>query len=191
MGIVYKGSALVGCGTLRLKKNPKPLFFPGQIIALKTYLQFVLALAKQSVKITFKLIIPKMIKSPFRVTVPPTCHLNIQKTDARGWSGDCALMIQLWVAACSDLEGRCVSEVPTKVPKVRAQWRGPAMENALPAGGVAVAPGPVHSPHTSPAFASRAMLAFLLAAEAQEEEVIRSRLGLDPKKAAGFKATTT
>ena len=67
-----------------VKKNPKPLFFPGQIIALKTYLQFVLALAKQSVKITFKLIIPKMIKSPFRVMVPPKCHLNIQKTDTGG-----------------------------------------------------------------------------------------------------------
>lgn len=77
MGIVYKGPALVGCGTLRLKKNLRPLFFPGQIIALKTYLQFVLVLAKQSVKITFKPVIAKMIKSPFRVTVPPKCHLNI------------------------------------------------------------------------------------------------------------------
>ena len=88
---------------------------------------------------------------------------------------------------CSDLEGRCVSEVPTKIPKVRTQSRGPAMENALPAGGVAVAPGPVHSPDTSPAFASRAMLAFLLAVEAQEEEVIRADWDMIPRRWLGLK----
>lgn len=43
---------------LRLKK-PQTIIFPGQIIALKTYLQFVLVLAKQSVKITFKPVIAR------------------------------------------------------------------------------------------------------------------------------------
>lgn len=45
---------------------------------------------------------------------------------------------------------------------------------------------PVHSPDTSPAFTSRASLAFLLAAEAQEEEVIRADWGMIPRRRLGL-----
>lgn len=69
---------------------------------------------------TFTLIVAKMIKSQFRVTVLPMLprrHLNIYKTDIWGSSGDCDNMIQLF------LETRIFNVIPINKDSSFHPWR--------------------------------------------------------------------
>lgn len=104
-----------------------------------------LDLAKSSVTITFNLIIPKAVKSKFRMIMLPKYPRNTSKADIGDYSGDFDIVSQLLVSVFSDTERRSISAGVTEFQDVRTQQWGSGPDSASP-GSVALSGPCVSAP---------------------------------------------